>query len=90
MEAVQGVQVVSGKEFTTDEKADLFEWLMSQMRGKSLHMDGTAYWHMPGSTLWGVRARSPQEAVAASKARHDHWVAERTQDPQNSSTGAHK
>jgi hypothetical protein len=68
-------------EFLTDliEKAEAFDWLMTQMRGHSLHMDGKQWWSLPVGTLSKYPARTPQEAVAAAYAQYQSWVAEHKQ-----------
>jgi hypothetical protein len=60
---------VKEPELSVEQKAQLFDWLMSKAIGRSLHMDGTAEWHFPSSITWYFRTRTPHEAVAAAHAQ---------------------
>ena len=52
------------------DQREALEWLVSQMRGHSLWMDGTMDWSLPHSVLSGVRGRTALEAVTAAYARY--------------------
>ena len=60
---------------TDQEKAILFDWLMGQMAGHSLWMDGTRHWRLPATCL-PHRASTPQGAVQRGKATWDQFCDE--------------
>lgn len=69
------------------DKSD-YEWLISQMSGRDLWMDGTSYWHLPHSVLSGIRARTALEAIREARARYESQVAEYQQKPLDGQLGA--
>lgn len=54
----------------TSRKAEMFDWLMTQMTGHSLHMDGKRWWSLPCAALSKYPSKRPQEAVEAAYAQY--------------------
>jgi hypothetical protein len=50
--------------------AHLFQWLLNQLSGKDLWMDGTMHWSLPVSVFAGIRARTSLEAVQMAYDRY--------------------
>lgn len=69
-------------------KAELFDWLMSQMRCSSPHMNNTFHWNLPLRVLSSYMARTPQEAVQAAFKKHMERKAEYEQNAQKPLPGA--
>lgn len=48
------------------EEIDALRWLVTQLRGHSLHIDGKQWWSLPLSVLSPYPAQTPLEAILAS------------------------
>lgn len=48
---------------------DALEWLVEQMRGSDLWMDGTMHWSLPHRALSNIRARTALEAILVAYER---------------------
>lgn len=71
-----------------EKKAAMFDWLMSQMRGSGLHIDGTDVWSLPLNVLSRYRTRKPDEACRAAYAQYQSWVANNRPTPTEPLLGA--
>lgn len=58
--------------FSEDEEAAV-RWLLSEMRGTNLHMDGTMVWSLSHRHMSGIRARNALEAVQKAHERFRAW-----------------
>jgi hypothetical protein len=55
------------------EMVQTFVWLLKQLRGTNLRMDGTCDWSLPHNVLSGIRAPTALDAILEAKRRYDHW-----------------
>jgi hypothetical protein len=56
-----------------ERRLQALEWLLKQLRGTNLRMDGTCDWSLPHNVLSGIRAPTALDAILEAKRRYDHW-----------------
>lgn len=52
------------------EEAQALKWLVTQLRGHSLHIDGKQWWSLPHTVLSPYPTRTPLEAILVAYRKH--------------------